>query len=47
MNSAYFEDCNPVTASGDHHMFDALMAERLGGVAATMTGDYLPYSDLH
>jgi NAD(P)-dependent dehydrogenase (short-subunit alcohol dehydrogenase family) len=41
VNGAYFEDCNPVTVSGDHHMFDAPMAERLWGVAEAMTGDYL------
>ena len=47
VNGAYFEDCNPVTVSGDHHMFDALMAERLWAVAEAMTGDYLSYYDLH
>ena len=42
VNGAYFEDCNPVVVSGDHHMFDADMAAQLWSVALQMTGDYLP-----
>ena len=41
VNGAYFEDCNPVTVSGDHHMFDAAMAGRLWAEAQGMTGGYL------
>jgi NAD(P)-dependent dehydrogenase (short-subunit alcohol dehydrogenase family) len=41
VNGAYFEDCNPVLVSGDHHMFDVDMAAQLWSVARTMTGDYL------
>jgi len=37
VNGAYFEDCNPVTVSGDHHMFDVAMAERLWSLAEDMT----------
>ena len=37
VNGAYFEDCNPVTISGDHHMFDVAMAERLWSTAEEMT----------
>ncbi|MDH3885366.1 MAG: SDR family NAD(P)-dependent oxidoreductase [Desulfobacterales bacterium] len=37
VNGAYFEDCNPVTVSGDHHMFDVAMAERLWSTAEDMT----------
>jgi NAD(P)-dependent dehydrogenase (short-subunit alcohol dehydrogenase family) len=40
VNGAYFEDCNPVTISGDHHMFDAAMALRLWTVAQEMTAGY-------
>ena len=38
---AYFENCNPVTVSIDHHMFDVAMATTLWGVAEEMTADYL------
>ena len=40
VNGAYFEDCNPVTVSGDHHMFDAGMARRLWKVGQEMTSGY-------
>ena len=40
VNGAYFEDCNPVTVSGDHHMFDAAMARRLWTVGQEMTSGY-------
>jgi NAD(P)-dependent dehydrogenase (short-subunit alcohol dehydrogenase family) len=41
VNGAYFEDCNPVTVSGDNHVFDAAMAARLWDVAQQMTAGYL------
>jgi len=41
VNGAYFEDCNPVTVSGDHHMFDRAMAQRLWSEAQGMTKGYL------
>ncbi len=41
VNGAYFEDCNPVTVSGDHHMFDSAMALRLWSEAQGMTAGYL------
>jgi NAD(P)-dependent dehydrogenase (short-subunit alcohol dehydrogenase family) len=41
VSGAYFEDCNPVQVSGEHHVFDAAMAARLWAVAEEMTGDYL------
>lgn len=41
VNGAYFEDCNPVQISGDHHMFDEAMASRLWNLAEELTGDYL------
>jgi NAD(P)-dependent dehydrogenase (short-subunit alcohol dehydrogenase family) len=41
VNGAYFEDCNPVTISGRHHMFDQAMAEHLWSVAQEMTTGYL------
>ncbi len=41
VSGAYFEDCNPVTVSGDHHMFDEAMARRLWRTAEEMTGEYL------
>jgi NAD(P)-dependent dehydrogenase (short-subunit alcohol dehydrogenase family) len=40
VNGAYFEDCNPVTVSGDHHMFDGAMAQRLWSEAQSMTSGY-------
>lgn len=41
VSGAYFEDCNPVTVSGSHHMTDKAMAEELWRVAEKMTSDYL------
>ena len=41
VNGAYFEDCNPVTVSGDNHLFDTAMAARLWNVAQQMTAEYL------
>lgn len=40
VNGAYFEDCNPVTVSGDHHMFDRDLALRLWSQAQEMTAGY-------
>jgi len=42
VSGAYFVDCNPVTVSGDHHMFDRDQAARLWSEAIVMTEDYLP-----
>lgn len=41
VSGAYFADCNPVVVSGDHHMVNRAMADRLWSVAESMTGDYL------
>jgi WW domain-containing oxidoreductase len=41
VNGAYFEDCNPVTVSGDHHIFDEPMAARLWATAEDMAQGYL------
>lgn len=41
VSGAYFEDCNPVTVSGSHHMTDTAMATRLWQTAEEMTADYL------
>ena len=41
VNGAYFEDCNPVTLSGKHHMFDETMARRLWLEGEKMLGDSL------
>jgi len=41
VSGAYFEDCNPVRISGDHHMFDEAMADQLWTLAEELTGDYL------
>ncbi len=41
VTGAYFEDCNPVTVSGDHHIFDAPMAARLWATAEDMASGYL------
>ena len=41
VTGAYFEDCNPVTVSGAHHMTDKPMAERLWTVAEEMTNGFL------
>ncbi len=40
VNGAYFEDCNPMTVSGRHHMFDRAMAQRLWSQAQEMTAGY-------
>ncbi len=40
VNGAYFEDCNPVTVSGEHHMFDRDLALRLWSQAQEMTAGY-------
>lgn len=36
VSGAYFEDCNPVRLSGEHHMFNRDMAQRLWAEAAVM-----------
>lgn len=41
VSGAYFVDCNPVTVSGDHHMYDHEQAARLWSEAQSITGDYL------
>ena len=41
VSGAYFEDCNPVVVSGDHHLTDRAMAARLWNLAEEMTDDYL------
>ena len=41
VSGAYFEDCNPVTISGEQHMFDEAMAAKLWDVSTVMTKDYL------
>lgn len=41
VNGAYFEDCNAVSVSGEHHMFDEPMAKRLWQSAEHMTKGYL------
>ena len=41
VSGAYFEDCNPVQISGDHHMFDTVMAKRLWLLAEDMTAGYV------
>jgi len=41
VNGAYFEDCNAVSVSGEHHMFDEPMAKRLWQSAEQMTKGYL------
>jgi NAD(P)-dependent dehydrogenase (short-subunit alcohol dehydrogenase family) len=41
VSGAYFEDCNPVTISGEHHMVDEAMAQRLWSLAEELTNDYL------
>ncbi|MFK7974851.1 MAG: SDR family NAD(P)-dependent oxidoreductase [Halioglobus sp.] len=40
VSGAYFEDCNPVTVTGDHHIFNAAMAAQLWDVAEGMTAQY-------
>jgi NAD(P)-dependent dehydrogenase (short-subunit alcohol dehydrogenase family) len=44
VSGAYFEDCNPVTLSGRHHVFDADMAKRLWSVSEEMTRPFLTSS---
>jgi len=39
-SGAYFEDCNAVTVSGDHHLDDKAMASRLWQLSETLVGDY-------
>ena len=41
VNGAYFEDCNPVVVSGEHHIYDAAMASRLWAEAEQMTSGFL------
>jgi NAD(P)-dependent dehydrogenase (short-subunit alcohol dehydrogenase family) len=41
VSGAYFEDCNAVSVSGQHHMFDEPMADRLWQTAEQMTKGYL------
>lgn len=41
VSGAYFEDCNPVIVSGEHHMTDAAMAKKLWATAEEMTAPYL------
>ena len=41
VSGAYFEDCNPVNVSGDHHIFDVPMAERLWAESELITAPYL------
>jgi len=41
----YFEDCNAVTVSGDTHMHDEPMAEKLWRVSEDLTRDYLVSHD--
>jgi len=41
VSGAYFEDCNAVTVSGNHFIFDKSMAERLWAVGEDMAQDYL------
>ena len=41
VSGANFEDCNPVIVSGDHHMTDKPMAEKLWATAENMTAEYL------
>ncbi|MBT8078250.1 MAG: SDR family NAD(P)-dependent oxidoreductase [Gammaproteobacteria bacterium] len=37
----FFEDCNAVQISGDHHLYDAAMAERLWAVSEELVREYL------
>ena len=41
VNGAYFEDCNAVTVSGDHFIFDKPMAESLWSTGEEMAQGYL------
>lgn len=40
-SGAYFEDCNAVIVSGEHHLYDQNMASRLWQLSETLVGDYL------
>lgn len=42
----YFENCNAVSISGDHHMQDEAMAARLWRVSEDLTKDYLVARDV-
>lgn len=41
VSGAYFEDCNAVRVSGQHHMTDTAMAKKLWATAESMCGEYL------
>ena len=41
VSGAFFEDCNAVNVSGDHHIFNKTMAERLWSVSEEMADGYL------
>lgn len=41
VSGAYFEDCNPVNVSGQHHMHDDAMAAKLWAVSEEMAAGYL------
>ena len=41
VSGAYFEDCNPVQVSGEHHLADRAMALKLWSLAEELTSDYL------
>jgi WW domain-containing oxidoreductase len=40
-SGAYFEDCNAVTVSGEHHLDDAEMAAELWQLSESLVGEYL------
>ena len=46
VSGAYFEDCNPVTISGENHVFDEELAKRLWEETQEMVGNYLPGASL-
>jgi NAD(P)-dependent dehydrogenase (short-subunit alcohol dehydrogenase family) len=41
VTGAYFEDCNPVIVSGQHHLYDTVMGETLWTTAETMAAGFL------
>lgn len=41
VSGVYFEDCNPAVVSGDHHMTDEAMAEKLWQVSVEMTQGFI------
>ncbi|MGI9292590.1 MAG: SDR family NAD(P)-dependent oxidoreductase [Pseudomonadales bacterium] len=41
VSGVYFEDCNPVIVSGQHHMFDDAMAAKLWALSEQMSAGYL------